>query len=444
MFDISFTELMIIGAVALVVIGPERLPRVARTAGHLLGRFQRYVAQVKSDISREMELAELKKLQTSVQDAARDLEQTVKSEMNSAEQELRSAETELRKAEEEIRRSAEIAPPAIHMGMGPQLSTGEPAAADQAAPGALSPAANPSEALPSTPAEPDEPRPQLELGLDNHGRHAQTGIGGRAALSPFSKPQVSTAVSDLQQEGESFLSHLVELRNRLVRAFLAIIAVTVCLLPFSSRLYDFLASPMMHALPEGTRMIATEVVTPFLVPVKVVLLVALVLTLPYLLYQAWAFIAPGLYQHEKRLVLPLVVASTFLFLVGMAFCYFFVFGVVFKFVYSIAPKSISVAPDIENYFNFAIGMFLAFGVTFEVPIVVIVLAKMGIVSVAKLREIRPYVIVGSFVVAAVVTPPDAVSQLLLAIPLCVLYEIGILVAAMITPRPEADSEYQKE
>jgi sec-independent protein translocase protein TatC len=251
-------------------------------------------------------------------------------------------------------------------------------------------------------------------------------------------------VSDLQQEGESFLSHLVELRNRLVRAFLAVIVVTVCLLPFASMLYDFLAFPMMHALPEGTRMIATGVVTPFLVPVKVVLLVALVITLPYLLYQAWAFIAPGLYQHEKRLVLPLVMASTVLFIVGMAFCYFFVFGVVFKFVYSIAPKSISVAPDIENYFNFAIGMFLAFGVTFEVPIVVIVLAKMGIVSVAKLREIRPYVIVGSFVIAAVVTPPDAISQLLLAIPLCLLYEVGILVAAMITPRPAEDSEYQKE
>ncbi len=251
-------------------------------------------------------------------------------------------------------------------------------------------------------------------------------------------------MSDLQQEGESFLSHLVELRNRLVRAFLAVIVVTVCLLPFASMLYDFLAYPLMHALPEGTKMIATGVVTPFLVPVKVVLLVALVVTLPYLLYQAWAFIAPGLYQHEKRLVLPLVVASTILFLVGMAFCYFFVFGVVFKFVYSIAPKSISVAPDIENYFNFAIGMFLAFGVAFQVPIVVIVLAKMGIVSVAKLREIRPYVIVGSFVVAAVVTPPDAVSQLLLAIPLCVLYEAGILVAAMITPRPAEDSEYQKE
>jgi sec-independent protein translocase protein TatC len=251
-------------------------------------------------------------------------------------------------------------------------------------------------------------------------------------------------VSEQQQEGESFISHLVELRNRLVRAFLAILVVVVCLLPFASRLYDFLAFPMMHALPQGTKMIATGVVTPFLVPVKVVLMVALVVTLPYLLYQAWAFIAPGLYQHEKRLVLPLVVASTLLFLLGMSFCYFFVFNVVFKFVYSIAPKSISVAPDIENYFNFAIGMFLAFGVAFQVPIVVIVLARMGVVSVAKLRQIRPYVIVGAFVAAAVVTPPDAVSQLLLAVPLCLLYESGILAAAMLTRRPREDSEYQKE
>jgi len=180
MFDISFTELMIIGAVALVVIGPERLPRVARTAGHILGRFQRYVAQVKSDISREMELAELKKLQTSVQDAARDLEQTVKSEMNSAEQELRSAESELRKAEEEIRRSAEIASPAvhtgpdIHMGMGPQLTSAEPSATDQASPGP-SVAAHSSEPLPSTPPEPDEPRPQLELGLEATGTTPKPG-----------------------------------------------------------------------------------------------------------------------------------------------------------------------------------------------------------------------------------------------------------------------------
>jgi len=250
-------------------------------------------------------------------------------------------------------------------------------------------------------------------------------------------------VSAPEQESESFLSHLKELRDRLVRAFLAILVVLLCLLPFASRLYDLLAFPLLRALPEGTKMIATGVVAPFLVPVKVALLVAIVLTLPYVLYQAWAFIAPGLYQHEKRLALPLVVASTVLFLVGMAFCYFFVFGVVFKFVYSIAPKSVAVAPDIENYFNFAFGMFLAFGVTFEVPVVVVVLAKMGMVSVAKLREIRPYIIVGAFVVAAVVTPPDVVSQLMLAIPLCLLYEVGILVAHLITRGASASSEYHR-
>jgi len=191
-------------------------------------------------------------------------------------------------------------------------------------------------------------------------------------------------------------------------------------------------------------MIATGVVTPFLVPVKVALLVAFIIALPYLLYQAWAFVAPGLYQHEKKLVLPLVFASTLLFLVGVGFCYFFVFNVVFKFVYSIAPKSIAVAPDIENYFSFVIGMFIAFGVTFEVPIAVVVLARMGIVSVAKLREFRPYVIVGAFVAAAIVTPPDVVSQMMLAIPLCVLYEVGILVAALVTRNSRRASEYQGE
>lgn len=251
-------------------------------------------------------------------------------------------------------------------------------------------------------------------------------------------------MSDHEQEGESFLSHLVELRNRLVRALLALLIVFVCLFPFASELYDFLAHPMMVALPEGTRMIATGVVTPFLVPVKVVLLVAFIIALPYILYQAWAFVAPGLYQHEKKLVLPLVVASTLLFLVGVAFCYFFVFNVVFKFVYKIAPKSIAVAPDIENYFSFVIGMFIAFGVTFEVPIAVVVLARMGIVSVAKLREFRPYVIVGAFVAAAVVTPPDVVSQMMLAIPLCLLYEVGILVAAVMTRNTRQASEYQGE
>lgn len=232
-------------------------------------------------------------------------------------------------------------------------------------------------------------------------------------------------------EPDSFLSHLVELRDRLVRMLVAVIIVFVCLFPWASDLFDLFAHPMMHALPEGTRMLATGVTTPFLIPVKVAMLAAVAIALPYLLYQVWAFVAPGLYMHEKKFILPLVAASTLLFFAGVAFCYFFVFGVVFKFIYGIAPASITVAPDIENYFNFVIGMFLAFGVTFEVPIAVILLVRMGFVTVAKLREIRPYVIVGAFVVAAVVTPPDVLSQVMLAIPILILYESGIIVASMI-------------
>ncbi len=187
---------------------------------------------------------------------------------------------------------------------------------------------------------------------------------------------------------------------------------------------------MMDTLPAGTNMIATGVVTPFFVPVKVTMMVAFVLALPWVLYQAWAFIAPGLYAHEKRLALPLVAGSTLLFIIGMAFCYFFVFGMVFKFIAEFAPKSIVPAPDIEQYLSFVMSMFMAFGITFEVPVAVILMVKAGIVDVAKLREVRPYVIVGAFVIAAIVTPPDVVSQFMLAVPMCLLYELGILIANM--------------
>jgi sec-independent protein translocase protein TatC len=239
--------------------------------------------------------------------------------------------------------------------------------------------------------------------------------------------------------GETFISHLVELRNRVMKASVAILVVFLCLMPWAGSIYDLLAQPMMSALPAGSKMIATGVITPFLIPVKVTLLVAFMIALPVVLYQAWAFVAPGLYAHEKKLVAPLVVSSSILFLAGVAFCYFFVFGTVFKFVNEFAPKSVSVAPDIESYFGFVMTMFIAFGLTFEVPIVVIVLVRMGFVTVEKLKEIRPYVVVGAFVIAAIVTPPDVVSQLLLAIPLCLLYEVGLLLAPMfarVTQAPE--------
>lgn len=239
-------------------------------------------------------------------------------------------------------------------------------------------------------------------------------------------------------DNESFLSHLIELRNRVTRALIAVLLVFVCLFPFASDLFDVLAKPLMSVLPQGSKMIATGVVAPFIIPVKVALVVALGVALPYVLYQAWVFVAPGLYRHEKRFAMPMLVASVVLFFAGVAFCYFFVFGVVFKFVYSIAPKSISVAPDIDNYFSFVLGMFVAFGVTFEVPIAVILLVKMGFVTVAKLREMRPYVIVGAFVVAAVVTPPDVLSQIMLAVPLWILYETGIIVAAVMVRAKAAE------
>ena len=257
-------------------------------------------------------------------------------------------------------------------------------------------------------------------------------------------------MSDEQPSGiqETFISHLIELRTRLVRASAVVLAVFIVLFlvwPGAAQVYDFMAQPMMQALPEGSKMIATGVITPFMVPVKLTMMLALMVSLPWVLYQGWAFVAPGLYTHEKRLVAPLIISSSVLFLLGVLFCYFFVFGTVFKFINDFAPKSISVAPDIENYLDFVLTMCLAFGLTFEVPVVVVVLVRMGIVTVEKLKEIRPYVIVGAFVIAAVVTPPDIMSQLFLAIPLCLLYEVGLFVAPLfkkVTTAPDerADSE----
>lgn len=235
-------------------------------------------------------------------------------------------------------------------------------------------------------------------------------------------------MSEVQEE--SFISHLVELRDRLLRSLIAIGVVfgVLCLYPGPGAIYDLLAKPLTDTLPEGAKMVAIGVITPFMVPLKITGMVAFVVALPYILFQVWAFVAPGLYAHEKRLGLPLIVSSTLLFMVGMAFSYFFVFGQVFHFIAGFAPKSITPAPDIEAYLSFVMTMFLAFGISFEVPVALVVLVKLGVVTVEKLREWRSYFIVGAFIVAAVVTPPDVVSQLSLAIPMCLLYEIGLFFA----------------
>lgn len=242
-------------------------------------------------------------------------------------------------------------------------------------------------------------------------------------------------------EPDSFMSHLIELRDRLLRCIVALLLVFLALFPWASDIYAVIAKPMLASLPNSGQMIATGVVTTFFVPVKVTMLAALVIALPYVLYQVWAFVAPGLYQHEKRLVAPLVVSSTILFLCGMAFAYFLVFPIVFGFLAKFAPAGVSYMPDIQSYLDFVLTTFVAFGLTFEVPIAVIVLVRAGVVSIGKLKEIRPYVVVGAFVIAAVFTPPDVISQLLLAVPLCLLYELGIILAGIISrPQRAAQSD----
>jgi sec-independent protein translocase protein TatC len=232
---------------------------------------------------------------------------------------------------------------------------------------------------------------------------------------------------------ENFIAHLIELRKRLLNSVVALLLVFICLFPFAGKLYALLARPLLAKLPEGGQMIATDVTTPFFVPLKVAMMTAFLIALPYILYQLWRFVAPGLYTHEKRMVLPLIAASTLLFYCGMSFAYFVVFPVVFGFITANAPHGVAVMTDIEKYLSFVLTMFVAFGITFQVPVAVVVLVRMGVVTTAKLKQARPYVIVGAFVVGAIFTPPDVVSQSMLALPLWLLYESGVVVAGWVKP-----------
>ena len=251
-------------------------------------------------------------------------------------------------------------------------------------------------------------------------------------------------MSDLPQDNaqeETFFSHLVELRDRIIKASIAILVVFMSMVYWAPDIFHALADPMLKALPAGAHMIVTDVTGSFFVPIKVTFMAAFVVALPVVIYQIWAFIAPGLYHHEKKLVLPIVISTYTLFLIGMAFAYFLVFPTVFGFMVQYnAPLGADMSTDIDKYLSFAMTTFLAFGFTFEVPVVVVVLVRMVIVTLAKLKEMRPYVIVGAFVVAAVATPPDVMSQLLLAVPLCILFEIGLLIARFYQPKPKEDEE----
>ncbi|MGA0264955.1 MAG: twin-arginine translocase subunit TatC [Lysobacterales bacterium] len=239
---------------------------------------------------------------------------------------------------------------------------------------------------------------------------------------------------------QSFLEHLVELRSRLIKACLAILVVLICLLPFSRKLYNLLASPMLASLPDGSSMIAIDVASPFLAPFKLALLLSVIIAIPVVLYQLWAFVAPALFRHEKRLARPLLFSSVLLFYLGCAFAYFVVFPLVFGFMTRVAPEGVSVMTDISRYLDFVITLFLAFGITFEVPIATIILVATGLVTAEKLAQARPYVIVGAFALGMLLTPPDVISQTLLALPMWVLYELGIIFSRILIAEKPAENE----
>ncbi len=249
-----------------------------------------------------------------------------------------------------------------------------------------------------------------------------------------------SAAEDGQEQ--SLLGHLVELRARLLRAVLGVLAVFLALMPFARRIYAVLAEPLLSKLPEGAQMVAIDVASPFFTPIKLAFFVAVLIAMPLVLYQLWAFVAPGLYRHEQTLARPLLLSAMLLFYAGCAFAYFLVLPVVFGFLTGIAPEGVAVMTDISRYLDFVLVLFLAFGFSFEVPVAVVILVLLGWVDVAQLKSARAYVIVGAFIVAAVITPPDVISQLMLAIPMCLLYELGILAArglasrARRTPREE--------
>ncbi len=247
----------------------------------------------------------------------------------------------------------------------------------------------------------------------------------------------------IEDNFQPLLVHLIELRARIVRsAVVFFIAFAICFY-FSQQLYDFLVAPLTAVLP-GQKLVSIGIASPFLLQVKIVALTAVIVTMPHTLYQVWAFVAPGLYVHEKRMILPLVVSSTLLFLLGMSFAYFFVFKTVFAFVASHVPSSMQWLPDSEQYLSFVLGLFISFGITFEVPVAIVLLVHIGVVTVEKLVSWRPYVIVGSFIVAAVVTPPDPLSQCLLAVPLWLLYEAGCVVARWTGRRASTQTHTQEQ
>ncbi len=243
------------------------------------------------------------------------------------------------------------------------------------------------------------------------------------------------------EDSQPLISHLVELRDRLLRALMAVMVVFLSLVYFANDIYAFVSAPLVAQLPQGTSMIATDVASPFFTPIKLTLVVSVFIAVPVILYQMWAFVAPGLYQREKRLVMPLLISSSLLFYCGIAFAYFIVFPLVFGFFTSIAPADVEIATDIASYLDFILALFMAFGIAFEIPVAIILLVWTGAIEPQSLAQKRPYIVVAAFVIGMLLTPPDIISQTLLAIPMCILFEIGLFFSKFYQPKEALDAEY---
>ncbi|MEH8032650.1 Sec-independent protein translocase subunit TatC [Gallibacterium anatis] len=241
-------------------------------------------------------------------------------------------------------------------------------------------------------------------------------------------------------ESQPLITHLVELRNRILKSFICVLVVFLALVYFANDIYHIISAPLINELPKNSTMIATNIVAPFFTPIKLTAITAIFLSVPYILYQVWAFIAPALYKHEKRLIYPLLVSSTLLFYVGVAFAYYVVFPLVFAFLTKTAPESVAIATDISSYLDFVLTLFLAFGICFEVPVAIILLCWSGVVSIEDLKQKRPYILVGAFVIGMLLTPPDIFSQTLLAVPMYLLFEIGVLFARFYRPKDQNETE----
>ena len=408
MFDIGFWELVLISVVGLVVLGPERLPVAIRSVSKFVGAAKSMANSVKDELSHELKVQELQEnLRKAEQMGMEDLSPDLKASVD----ELKQAAAEVQRpyAKPESDKPSETTPSVTETVESETIQVN-------------------SEASASSDKKAEKSR-----------KEGAPDIRGSFSIFLFKRFEMSST-----EQTQPLISHLLELRNRLLRSILAVLVVFIGLIYFANDIYEFVSAPLVDRLPEGATMIATDVASPFFTPLKLTLISAVFVAVPFILYQVWAFVAPGLYKHEKRLIMPLLASSSLLFYCGVAFAYFVVFPLVFSFFTAISLGQVEFATDISSYLDFVLALFFAFGIAFEVPVAIILLCWTGATTPKALAEKRPYIVVGAFIIGMMLTPPDMISQTLLANPMCILIEIGLFFSRFYVRKSDGDEEEEAE